>query len=258
MSKTAHIEFRLNSKSTTLTLDDLDISELKEYIEDLESLVFPDSVSKRSRPKISLELKSGSIRQLYKMPEEYVMDYNKALIKVQSEGSISSLGKIRREAFARLQKRAADNDYIVDMGSSLVNGSILRIDSNTSYYDRVDTFHESSFYIYGKVYQQGGKSPHINIETKEYGNLTVTATKEQIIGSKAMLYDNAGLFVKGLTNSDASIIKDLSLIDFLPYKSSVEPDEGRRLLGIAISKSNRELKDIDIDEALRNIRDSSI
>ena len=57
---------------------------------------------------------------------------------------------------------------------------------------------------------------NLHILTDRYGKVTVDATKEQLTSGNK-LYNVHGLWVKGKQNLQSGTLKDLSLIDFLPY-----------------------------------------
>lgn len=58
-------------------------------------------------------------------------------------------------------------------------------------------FYESEFYLYGEIYQEGGKNPNIHISTSKFGNITISATKEQILNGEKKTYKPYGVKVKG-------------------------------------------------------------
>ena len=79
-------------------------------------------------------------------------------------------------------------------------------------------FYESEFYLYGEIYQEGGKNPNIHISTSKFGNLTISATKEQILDGEKKTYRPFGIKVRGRKNLSDGKFSDLKLIEFINYR----------------------------------------
>ena len=113
-------------------------------------------------------------------------------------------------------------------------------------------YYEIEFYLYGEVYIDGGKKPNIHITTEEYGSLTVSAKKEQIKDGEQKTYKQYGIKVRGKRNLENNSVKNLELIEFIPY----DPSLNKLLLDKAIEKASKNLSKIkDVDACLTDISD---
>src|SRR5699024_7640275 len=91
---------------------------------------------------------------------------------------------------------------------------------------------------------EGGKRPNIHITTAKEGNLTVSATKEQIRAGEKKTYRPYGIKVSGKKSIADGKLSDLVLIDFIAY----EPKFNRGLLDKAIERASvnlSKIKDVD-------------
>ena len=116
-------------------------------------------------------------------------------------------------------------------------------------------FYESEFYLYGKIYQEGGKKPILHISTEKYGNLVVSATKDQIMKGEKKTYKLYGIKVRGKKNFENDALKDLKLVEFIPYN----PVFDKVLLEKVIEKASVNLSKIkDVDTWLDEIKTKEI
>ncbi|MFK0577069.1 hypothetical protein, partial [Acetobacter fabarum] len=81
----------------------------------------------------------------------------------------------------------------IELSSSLSKEKTLLIDTDTKFEMIAPQFYESEFYLYGEIYQEGGKNPNIHISTSKFGNLTVAATKQQILDGEKKTYKPYGI-----------------------------------------------------------------
>jgi hypothetical protein len=98
----------------------------------------------------------------------------------------------------------------------------------------------TEFLLYGEVYQEGGIVPNFHINTREYGKLTVSATKEQIVEGEKRVYRIYGLKMQGKQNIETKMPFDLKLLDFIEYN----PVFDKAQLNILIEKATPNLSKI--------------
>jgi hypothetical protein len=116
-------------------------------------------------------------------------------------------------------------------------------------------FYESEFYLYGEIYQEGGKNPNLHISTKKYGNLTISATKEQIMDGEKKTYKPYGIKVRGKKSFEDDRLTDLELIEFIQYK----PVFNKSLLDKVIEKASTNLiKITNVDVWLDDLKTEGI
>lgn len=116
-------------------------------------------------------------------------------------------------------------------------------------------FYESEFYLYGEIYQEGGKTPNLHISTKKHGNLTIAATKEQIMDGEKKTYKPYGIKVRGKKSFEDDSLTDLELLEYIQYK----PVFNKSLLDKVIDKASVNLSKItNVDAWLDDIRAETI
>lgn len=105
--------------------------------------------------------------------------------------------------------------------------------------------------MYGVIYEEGGMTPNLHIISKEYGKLTISASKKQLTEGERKLYKFYGVRASGKQNLADGKIDDLKLIDFLEYNPVFNKDE----LNILIAKAAPNLSTIkNVDSWLAQIR----
>ena len=135
------------------------------------------------------------------------------------------------------------------------NSPTLIIDESTNFEMIAPTYFESEFYLYGEIYQEGGKNPNLHISTNKHGNITVSATKEQIMNGEKKTYKPYGIKVRGKKNLEDESLSDLILLEFIQYK----PVFNNSLLDKVIDKASENLSKItNVDTWLNDIKAEGI
>lgn len=138
------------------------------------------------------------------------------------------------------KKKAIKEGYIIEFNNSISKKTTLVIDYTTNFEMIAPAFYESEFYLYGEIYQEGGKNPNLHISTNKYGNLTIAATKEQIMDGEKKTYKPYGIKVRGKKSFEDDKLSDLELIEFIQYK----PVFNKSLLEKVIEKASVNLSKI--------------
>jgi len=186
-----YIELKVTNRDNTLSPKDIDINEVKEFISDIESFLYPNR-------------------------------------------------KKRQSIIDKLQKKAIREGYSIEFNNSISKKASLIINNFTNFEMVAPTFYESEFYLYGEIYQEGGKNPNLHITSKKFGNLTVSATKEQIMDGEKKTYKPYGIKVRGKKSFENDKPTDLELIEFIQYK----PIFNKSLLDKVIEKASVNLSKI--------------
>jgi hypothetical protein len=218
MEEQGYIEIRVTNKDNTLSPKDIDINELKEIISDVESFLFPNRKEKQNRPHISFDIEDGSVKHKFFLPVTAVILFNGLTSEIKNRNNLDFLDYKRQSIIDKFQKKAVKEGHIIEFNSSISKESSLIIDYTSNFEMMTPAFHESEFYLYGEIYQEGGKNPNLHINTKEYGNLTISATKEQIMDGEKKTYKPYGIKVRGKKSFDDNSLTDLELIEFIQYK----------------------------------------
>lgn len=255
MEEQGFIEIRVNNLNNTLKPSDVDINEIKNLISDIESFLYPTREEKKLRPQISYDLSSGSAKHRFFLPISAVLLFNGLTSEVTKRKSLDFLDYKRQEVLDKFQKNAIKEGLIIEFNSSLSENTLLTIDRTTNYDILMPQFIECEFYLYGEIYQEGGKNPNIHISTTKHGNLAVSATKEQILDGEKKTYKPYGIKVKGKKNLSDGKVFDLKLIDFIEYK----PVYDKTLLQRVIDRASQNLNKItDLDNWIESLKTDGI
>ncbi|MDB9954741.1 hypothetical protein OAD49_04180 [Flavobacteriaceae bacterium] len=251
MEEQGHIELRVTNKDNSLSPKDIDINEVKDFISDVESFLYPNRKEKQNRPHISYDIEEGSAKHKFFLPISAVLFFNALTAEISKRDNIDFLEYKRQSIIDKFQKKAIKEDYVIEFNNSISKESSLVIDYTTNFEMIAPTFYESEFYIYGKIYQEGGKNPNLHISTKKYGNLTISATKEQIMDGEKKTYKPYGIKVLGKKSFEDDSLTDLELVEFIQYK----PVFNKSLLEKVIEKASTNLNKItNVDAWLDDIK----
>ena len=255
MEETGHIEIHVSNNGNTLHPKNIDIKAVTEMIADIETFLYPSRKEKLNRPKITYDLKEGSARHLFYLPVSVVLFFNALTAEVSKRGNLDFLEPKRQAVLDKFQKSALTEGFIFEFRSSLNEMPSLRIDTSTQLEMIAPAYYESEFYLYGEIYQEGGKTPNLHISTKEFGNLTISATKKQIMDGEKKTYRIYGVKVRGKKSLENEKPTDLELLEFLQYG----PKYNKSLLDKVIERASMNLSKIsDVDTWLDDIKAEGI
>ena len=250
-----YIELRVRNRDNTLTPKDVDINEVKEFISDVESFLYPNRKEKQNRPHISYDLEEGSARHKFFLPITAVILFNGLTSEIKNRNNLDFLDYKRQSIIDKFQKKAVKEGYLIEFNNSISKEPSLIIDYSTSFEMIAPTFYESEFYLYGEIYQEGGKLPNLHISTKKYGNLTISATKEQIMDGEKKTYKPYGIKVRGKKSFENDQLSDLELIEFILY----QPVFNKSLLEKVIEKASVNLSKItNVDAWIDDLKTEGI
>ena len=255
MEEQGYIELRVTSKDNSLSPKDIDINEVKDFISDVETFLYPNRKEKQNRPHISYDIEEGSAKHKFFLPISAVLFFNALTAEISKRDNIDFLEYKRQSIIDKFQKKAIKEGYVIEFNNSISKESSLVIDYTTNFEMIAPTFYESEFYIYGEIYQEGGKNPNLHISTKKYGNLTISATKEQIMDGEKKTYKPYGIKVFGKKSFEDDSLTDLELVEFIQYK----PVFNKSLLEKVIEKASTNLNKItNVDAWLDDIKAEGI
>ena len=250
-----YIEIKVNNADQSLSPKDIDIDEIKAVISDIENFLFPSREEKQLRPHISYDIESGSAVHKFFLPISLVIFFNGLTTEISKRESLDFLEYKRQEVIDKFQQRAIKDGLIIEFRNSLVQMPTLVISNETTYELVASQFFESEFYLYGEIYQEGGKKPNIHITTSKFGNLTVSATKDQILDGEKKTYKPYGIKVKGKKSLTDGKLSDLELIEFNSYR----PVFDRSLLNKAIERASANLSKIkNLDSWIEELKTEGI
>ena len=255
MEEQGYIEIRVNNKDNTLLPKDIDISEVKDLISDIETFLYPERNDKKGRPHISYNIEEGSAKHKFFLPISVVLLFNALTNEIKTRNNVDFLDYKRQYIISKFQKVAKKENLTIEFNSSLSKENNLIINSSTNFEIIAAPFYEGEFYLYGEIYQEGGKTPNLHISSKKYGNLIISATKEQIMEGEKRTYKVYGLKVKGKKSFEDDNLSDLELLEYILYN----PTFNKSLLNKVIDKASVNLNKItNVDSWINDLRAEGI
>lgn len=236
-----------------ITPDNYDINYIIDILKNVEGLLFPNN--KRERPIISYDIEKGSVKHIIKTSLQAILGFNAVLFQVQNENSIDFLEAQTAKAFEFFQETAQKQNVELNISTSIPNSSSIVINKDTKFQRTEEVWAEAEFYFYGIIIDAGGKSKvNIHLDTKDYGLLTIDASKEVLAEYESNpLYKSFGVRASGKQNIKTGEIdkNDLRLIDIIDYNPAFKEDYLKSL----IKKAKQSWENInDADEWLSSLR----
>lgn len=81
-------EVRVTIKDNTLNTKDIDINEVKDFISDIETFLFPYRKEKQNRPHISYNIEDGSAKHKFFLPITAVILFNGLTNEIRNRNSL--------------------------------------------------------------------------------------------------------------------------------------------------------------------------
>lgn len=256
MEEQGYIEVKIEGKVGNKPLKpiDIDISEIKEIISDMEAFLYPTRELKAERPHISYKLEEGSARHLFYLPISAVLFFSSLAGEITKRGNIDFLCPKQAAIIDKFQRKAAENNYDISFVSSTVEEPILRINKTTEFFQVSASYIETEFVLYGKINEEGGNNPNFHLVTKEYGKLVVKASEQQLLEGEKRLFKVYGVRAAGKQNLADGKPYDLKLIDYITYN----PNYDEHKLDLLIQRASTQWNAVaNVDTWLQQIRASS-
>lgn len=229
----------------------IDIAEIKEIINDVETFLYPTRGEKAERPHISYMLEEGSLRNLFYLPISGVLLFSGLSGEISNRGNIDFLDSKRAEIIDKFQRKAKDKNLEISFYSSSDKKPILTINQGTQFFKIAATHIETEFILYGKVNEEGGNNPNFHLLTKEYGKLVISATEQQLLEGEKRLFKIYGIRAKGKQDLTDGKPFDLKLIDYITYN----PNYNEHKLDLLIERASVKWNTIpNVDAWLNEIR----
>lgn len=248
MDNIGYISLTITGKTTEGNLNpkDIDISETRELLTDIEILLFPNKAEKEERPKVSYEVKEGSVKNLFYIPVAKVIMFTALMTEIRKRGNIELLDAKAAIIIDKWQRKSYSTGREYLIASSFSNDTpFIEINKESKYIAPQTDWVNTSMYLYGKIFDEGGLNKiNLHILTDRYGKLVINATEEQLTSGTNKLFKVYGLWVKGKQNLQSGALKDLVLIDFLTYQNEYDEIALNRLIDKA-SENWKKVKDKD-------------
>lgn len=121
MELNGYISITISGKTADGNLHprDIDISETKELLSDVETLLFPSKPEKDERPKVSYEVKEGSVKNMFYIPVANAIMFTALMAEVGSHGSIEILDSKAATVIDKWQRKAYTTGRYYTIASSV-------------------------------------------------------------------------------------------------------------------------------------------
>lgn len=253
MEEQGYIELKIEGIIGGKPLNSLniDITEIRDLISDIESFLYPNKSDKSQRPHISYRIEDGSAKNIFYLPISAVLLFNGLLSEIKLRNNLDFLDIKRAEIINKIQKKAIDKSWEFSFYSSLKPEPILIINNSTHFIKAEAGYIDTEFILYGKIIEEGGSNPNFHLITKEYGKLTISATESQLLEGEKRLFKIYGVKASGKQNLKDGKPFDLKLIEYITYNPSY--DEAK--LDLLIERASEKLNTIpNVDNWLLQLR----
>lgn len=251
----ATIVFHIDDEahSGRVTTETFDIKDLKELLNDVDSIV--TSQCRDSRPTISYSVESGSVKNIFKTTRQVAIQLSAVFSMIVAQNSLEGLESRMATSLENIQTNAKKKGYVFQIYSSENPDSILTISPRTNYHVSQDIWIDAEVYLYGTLMDAGGKNtPNIHLTTDNGKNYTISATKDQLRKEKEnLLYKYFGVRAKAKQRIDTGEIKEdsLELIELLKFNPIFNEEYLNSLIKQATPRWHGV---VDADEWVRSIR----
>lgn len=253
MDETGQIEIRISGMNgnVELTPDNYDIKDIIDVLVNAENLLYPND---RIRPVISYTISQGSVRHVFTTAMQCVIGFNAIIGQIVQTGNIDFLERKTAQAIENIQKISQKRNYAFELSTSLSNTNRVKLDANTSYFRKDNTWVEADFYFYGKIIDAGGKDrANIHIVTDEFGTIRIATPIDFLEGyERNLLYRTMGIYAKGKQHLHTGEI-DLSSLQFVSLADYRPKYDESYLTGLR-EKARPWISSINAEEWLNEIR----
>ena len=138
MEEQGYIELRVTNKDNTLSPKDIDINEVKDFISDVESFLYPNRKEKKNRPHISYDIDEGFAKHKFFLPITAVILFNGLTNEINNRNNLDFLDYKRQSIIDKFQKTAIKEGYVIEFNNSISKKPSLIIDYTTNFtYNRI-------------------------------------------------------------------------------------------------------------------------
>lgn len=249
------IEIRLTGHKGNVELspDQYDISDVKQMLDHIEMMLFPES--SRKRPTISYRIEEGSVVHQFQTDRQVVVGFDAVLNDIKEKSSIDILSPRSALAFEHMQQIADENNYLLELTTSVSDQkNPFVISPDTTWKRSKNIWVEAEFYFYGELTNAGGKNKsNIHLDTKTHGTLIIQTDKEYLKEiEKNLLYRPYGVRVHGKQQLQTGEVdtQSLKLIELVDIQKKYDQDYLDKL----ISRATPKWENVEAEDWLDELR----
>lgn len=246
------IKFEGKINGRELHPDTIEMSDLIAKLQEVEQFL-SGSLTKKERGELVAKIKDGSI--VIDADTEGLNDdkgFIGDLVTLSEDFDINNIDPKRAEILEKWQNESYNFGIKTSLFSDNWNLD-LQVTEETEYKRTPPVILKNRLHIFGVIHDMGGKNNvNIHIDTKKYGNITVSCTKKQIKGNEQKLYSRVGVLIEAHQNMKTGELTNARLLEFLPEKST----DFENALEEFEAKSKKFWEDVeDPGTWVRNLRD---
>ena len=230
MTNLNKISFSIKDKVFGENLDpsNLTLPLLAEFIDQVSLFIKGDSRKDLSTVKTSIE--EGSLMVTAHDNDDLFLDAFEDYLLINEKNSLSGISRYRANIIEKWQEHAKENKdrvYNVSFDDEDSTSSNLVISSETNYVRKKDIWIDVELYLYGKIYDMGGKTnPNVHVELDNGRSLTVSTDATTLLGEKKnLLYKKQLVRIKAQENIDTKELRGETLVSFENYNPVFNEEE---------------------------------
>lgn len=185
--------------------------------------------------EVRTSIKKGSLAVVAENPTGILDDAFKDYEWAQQNDSLDLLDPVRARVIEQWQTEARNNEnriYELFFGETKQEITpVFTISSDTDYKAKKEVWVDVELYLYGKIYDLGGKSkPNVHIELENGRSIKIGTHASMLTGDKEnRLYKEQLVRIKAKRNIDTHELKDEQLISFEHYNPVFNEDEFEKI-----------------------------
>ena len=218
-----------------VSLDNLSLPIISEFVEYVSKFIKGDE--KIDLGSLRVAVKPGSFA-LTVPPETAIISAVSDYRIVKNTGRLDGINPVRARVLADLQEKARKNaDLVYTITDSSdgpnANRTSIIISSDSDYKTTIeDQWIQTEAYLYGKVYDLGGKNKsNVHIELENGGTIKLDATTELLAeDTESRVYKNQLVRVRAERNLRTGNLRNEHLVSFENYSPRHDEDEFQKIV----------------------------
>jgi hypothetical protein len=234
MSDSKQIAFAMKDKvfGEELSPSNLTLPLLSEFVEQV--ITYIKGTSRPDLSEVKTVIKKGSLAVVAENEAGILNDAYEDYLLVSKKSDLDLIDPVRARIIETWQSEARKNQdrvYELYVGNETNDLPTLTISYDTDFKPRRETWVDVELYLYGRVYDLGGKNkPNVHIELENGSTITLGTKESVLIGdSENRLYKDQLVRVKARKNIKTGKLKDERLVSFEHYEPVFREDEFERI-----------------------------
>lgn len=231
MTKAKKITFKVKDKllDEEMNLDNISLPILAEFA--TQTAAFLRGNKRHFLSDIKTSIRSGSIAIEVENETGVLDDVEEDYMQAIKNGITSSMDPVRVNIIEQWQIAAQRNsnriyELVVEDDTMHTVEQVLRISSDTDFKKRAEQWVPVEEYVYGRVYDLGGKNrPNVHLELENGKTIKIGSDVELLTEDRVnRLYQQQLVRIAAERNTDTDVLRNERLISFEHYAPSFDED----------------------------------